>query len=263
MFNVALLTRVAHSKGIIVGCDLAHAVGNVPIYLHEWGVDFAAWCTYKYLNSGAGSIGGVFIHEKWTSNYDPNNQDLPMLRGWWGNTPSSKFSMKDEFEAASGADMFKLSNPPVVLCAMLMASLDIFDKTSMEEISRKQFLLTGYLEYLLKCHFNTSTRKKGIAEIIISEEEEDEACFLDSDLPSVEILTPSDPKQRGSQLSISFSIPLSCVQEELKKKGIVVSFIITCFYLVFYSCFISLPFSFMSILVIIVLRCDTRRVTHV
>ena len=223
-FNIPVLTQVAHSKGIIVGCDLAHAVGNVPLYLHEWNVDFAAWCTYKYLNAGAGCIGGIFVHDKWTANHNPSNQDFPMLRGWWGNVPSTKFSMKDEFEPASGADMFKLSNPPAILCAMLMASLDIFSQTSMEDISKKQFLLTGYLEYLLKLHFKQSNCLNTIADDVSND-----------GLPTVEILTPSDPKQRGSQLSICFSIPLACVQEELKKRGVVVSIALLIVYTVFYD----------------------------
>ena len=239
LFNIPLLTKVSHSKGIIVGSDLAHAVGNVPLFLHDWGVDFAAWCTYKYLNAGAGCIAGIFVHEKWTSDHEkPLNEDFPMLKGWWGNTPSTKFSMKDDFEAASGADMFKLSNPPAVLCAMLMASLDIFSQTSMQDISKKQFLLTGYLEYLLKSHFKlTSCLNNNEDENIFHQEKEDTTAsrIPVTTLPSVEIITPSNPKERGSQLSICFSIPLACVQDELKKRGIVVRYY-NAFYFVYSFC---------------------------
>jgi kynureninase len=220
LFNIPLLTKVAHSKGIIVGSDLAHAVGNVPLHLHDWEVDFAAWCTYKYLNAGAGSIAGIYVHDKWTSEHEHTlTEDFPMLKGWWGNTPSTKFSMKDDFEAASGADMFKLSNPPAILCAMLMASLDIYSQTSMQDIARKQFLLTGYLEYLLRKHFQLTSS---------IHTDNNERQHLIQNLPSVEIITPSDPQQRGSQLSICFSIPLACVQDELKKRGIVVCHSMSC-----------------------------------
>lgn len=189
LFNIAKLTQAAHAKGITVGADLAHAVGNVPLHLHEWNVDFAVWCTYKYLNGGAGSVGAAFVHEKWTSRAKERQQQLPALQGWWGNASASRFSMKDgtccathvcacmhahglvsgshtiwpiacrclffertaqlpvanasplflslltqlahsrtansDFEAAEGADMWRLSNPPHLQCASLMASLDV------------------------------------------------------------------------------------------------------------------------------------------
>jgi kynureninase len=167
-------------------------------------VDFAVWCTYKYLNSGAGGVGALYVHEKWTEK--GFSSDFPMLKGWWGNDMKTKFLFKEDFEGSEGADMFKLSNPPAMLCAMLMASLDIFSQTSIEEIWKKQFLLTGFLEYLLKSYFGTSNSISGYCET--------------QDLPSIEIITPSDPSQRGSQLSLIFSVPLASVQEELQKRGI-------------------------------------------
>ncbi|KAI1300223.1 Kynureninase [Halotydeus destructor] len=201
------ITVAAHAKGILVGVDAAHAVGNVPLQLHDWDVDFAAWCTYKYLNSGAGCLGAIFVHERFTEN--GSSTHFPMLRGWWGNKCGTKFLMNPEFDACYGADMMKMSNPPVVLVAMLMASLEIYSQTSMEEISRKQFLLTGYLEYLIKSHFAKShSNESGVISSY-------------SNKPTVEIITPSDPTKRGSQLSLMFSVPVKRVQLELEKRGVV------------------------------------------
>ncbi|OTF72588.1 kynureninase-like protein, partial [Euroglyphus maynei] len=150
LLNVKRLTEAAHKKGIIVGVDLAHAVGNVPIYLDEWNVDFAAWCTYKYMNAGAGSMGAIYVNEKYFANY---SETFPMYQGWWGNNVQTKFLMKGDFDPALGADMFKLSNPSPVLNAMLMTSLEIFEQTSMEELRQKEYLLTGYLEFMIKSFF--------------------------------------------------------------------------------------------------------------
>lgn len=207
LLNIGRLTKAAHEQRIIVGVDLAHAVGNVPVYLNEWNVDFAAWCTYKYLCSGAGGIGAIFVHEKY---FERDCDSFPMLQGWWGNNMKTKFMMKEDFDPSFGADMFKLSNPSPVLNAMLMASLDIYSQTSIEDLREKQFLLTGYLEYLIKACF---PRKS------------DDLNNMDTNwnMPSVEIITPSDPEQRGAQLSLVFDVPLQTIQEELQKKGVVVS----------------------------------------
>ncbi|XP_074598104.1 kynureninase-like [Brevipalpus obovatus] len=209
LMNIRKLTEAAHSKGIMVGLDGAHAVGNVPLYLHDWNVDFAVWCTYKYLNSGPGCLGAVFVHQRLTDGRD-SDPCFPMFRGWWGNNNKTRFLMREEFDPSVGSDMFRISNPPPLLAAPLMASLDIFDQTSMEEISKKQFLLTGYLEYLLKTHFGSH---KPILEMNNGKNADG--------TPFLNIITPSDPTQRGSQLSLVFSIPLTKVQESLQKRGIV------------------------------------------
>ncbi|XP_017461854.1 PREDICTED: kynureninase-like [Rhagoletis zephyria] len=207
LLDVAKLTKVAQEKGIVVGVDLAHAIGNVPIHLDDWNVDFAAWCTYKYLNSGAGGMGAIYVNDRYLTEY---RETFPMYQGWWGNNNKTKFMMKEDFDPALGADSFKLSNPSPVLNAMLMSSLEIFDQTTLEERCQKQFLLTGYLEFMMKFFFPQKPPKIG--------KDNNLNDFL---IPSVEIITPSDPKQRGCQLSLMFSVPLSVIQEQFQKRGIV------------------------------------------
>lgn len=124
LINVKKLTEACHRKGIIVGVDLAHAIGNVPIHLNDWNVDFAAWCTYKYLNSGAGGMAAIYIKEKHLKEANP--ETFPMYQGWWGVNNKTKFMMKEDFDPSPcAADMFKLSNPSPVLNAMLMSSLEV------------------------------------------------------------------------------------------------------------------------------------------
>ncbi|XP_076371509.1 kynureninase-like isoform X3 [Tachypleus tridentatus] len=192
------LVRAGHQKGCLVAVDLAHAVGNVRLELHKWGVDFATWCTYKYLNTGPGGIGCIFVHKRHLN--DGDDFVIPKLQGWWGNKIKTKFLMDKKFDPCDGADMFKLSNPAPLLSSTLMASLEIFEQTNMEELAAKQFLLTGYLDYLIdKC--------------FISERSETS--------PYVKIVTPRDAHERGSQLSLTFDIPLNIVQKELQRRGIV------------------------------------------
>src|SRR5690606_16861366 len=153
---------------IPVGFDLAHAVGNVPLELHDWNVDFATWCSYKYLNAGPGNVSGIFVHEK-----HGNSTELPRFSGWWGHDEEERFLMKKGFKPMHGADCWLLSNDNVLGLATLQASLDIFDKTSILELRRKSELLTGYLEFLLY-QINDKTHL-------------------------LEIITPSEPIQRGCQ----------------------------------------------------------------
>jgi kynureninase len=187
LFDIKTITEVAHRKECIVGFDIAHAVGNVPLSLHDWNVDFACWCSYKYLNCGPGSIGGCFVHEKHTltksmnpkSNVsDCNNPSN--FAGWWGHRLEDRFAMSSNFISCDGAYAYRLSNPPVLLIACVRASLDIFDSANIHKLREKSILLTGYLEYLIK---NTHELRDVIT-----------------------ILTPSDPMQRGCQLSLSFNI---------------------------------------------------------
>jgi kynureninase len=146
-FDIATITAVAQKHGIAVGIDLAHAVGNVPIALHDWNVDFAVWCSYKYLNAGPGAVAGAFIHKRHAT-----NTKLPRLAGWFGNDPNTRFRMQlePEFIPVPSADGWQISNPPIFSMAPLRASLAIFDEAGgMEAVRTKSIQLTGYLQFLL------------------------------------------------------------------------------------------------------------------
>jgi kynureninase len=189
-FDVEAVARLAHAKGCVVGFDLAHAAGNLVLSLHDWGVDFAVWCTYKYLNSGPGSVGACFVHER-----HGRRPDLPRLAGWWGHDKESRFRMEPGFRAIPGAEGWQLSNPPILSLAAIRASLDVFREAGgMEPLREKSLRLTGYLEWLL-------ARETGNA---------------------VEILTPSDPRRRGCQLSLKVKSNTSGrkVFERLEASGV-------------------------------------------
>src|SRR5256712_6348184 len=146
LFDTAAITKAAQKHGIIVGFDLAHAIGNVPLALHDWNVDFAAWCSYKYLNAGPGAVAGVFVHERHAT-----NTKLPRFAGWFGNDPNTRFRLhlEPEFIPVPSADGWQISNPPIFSMAPLRASLAIFDKSGIESLRAKSMKLTGYLEFLL------------------------------------------------------------------------------------------------------------------
>jgi kynureninase len=172
LFDLERLTSAAQKRGCVVGIDLAHAAGNVPLRLHDWKIDFAVWCSYKYLNSGPGAVAGAFIHERHAS-----NRTLPRFAGWWGNDPATRFRMQlePEFVPVPSADAWQLSNPPILAMAPLRTSLAIFDEAGgMEPLREKSRRLTGYLEFLLD--------------------------HVPSRLFSV--ITPRSPEARGCQLSI-------------------------------------------------------------
>ena len=143
VFDMKLITHEAHKHNIVVGFDLAHAVGNIELFLNEWGVDFAVWCSYKYLNSGPGSVAGVFIHEK------HHNNNLERFAGWWGHDKESRFKMPDKFIPINTAEGWQLSNPPILSLAAVRASLSIFDEVGMQALIKKSKILTSYLDYLL------------------------------------------------------------------------------------------------------------------
>jgi kynureninase len=168
-FEMREITAAGHGAGAIVGFDLAHAAGNLELHLHDWGVDFAVWCSYKYLNAGPGAVGGVFVHER-----HADCPDIPRLAGWWGHEKATRFLMGPEFHPIAGAEGWQLSNPPILQMAALRASLEIFDEAGMPALRTKSETLTGYLEFLLG-------------------EIDDER---------ISVITPSDPTQRGCQLSI-------------------------------------------------------------
>ncbi|XP_023223752.1 kynureninase-like isoform X2 [Centruroides sculpturatus] len=194
LFDIKTITEIGHKKGCIVGFDLAHTVGNTELHLHDWDVDFAAWCTYKYLNAGPGGVAAIFVNEKHTH----NRKDFPKLRGWWGVDPKMKFIMNEQrFHSCTGADMFKLSNPSPVLITMLMASLKVIEEATLKEILKKQFLLTGYFEMLIKHYFC-----------------KDENSVL-------KVITPPDPRCRGSQLTLQIKTTNHNMKSELEKRGII------------------------------------------
>ena len=167
---LAKIVDVAHEKGCLVGVDLAHAVGNIPLNLHREQVDFACWCHYKYLNSGPGAVGGCFVHEKHF-----RDDQLPKFKGWWGHHKVSRFLMNNQFEATYSAEGWQISNPPIISLACIRASLEVFkDAGGVASLREKSLKLTSYLEFLLK----TKLKHK------------------------ISILTPEDPQRRGCQLSI-------------------------------------------------------------
>jgi kynureninase len=168
-FDLPRIIRAAHAAGAAVGLDLAHAIGNVPLALHDDGADFAAWCSYKYLNGGPGAIGGAFVHERHLQ-----RTDLPRLTGWWGHEPATRFQMRAEFTAAAGAAGWAVSNPPIFSAAPLRASLPLFAEAGMQALRHKSLALTGYLESLV----------------------------LQLSGAELAVVTPAEPAQRGSQLSL-------------------------------------------------------------
>ncbi|XP_053452899.1 kynureninase isoform X2 [Nycticebus coucang] len=195
LFNIPAITKAGQAKGCFVGFDLAHAVGNVELHLHDWGVDFACWCSYKYLNSGAGGIAGAFVHEKHTHTIKP------ALVGWFGHEPRTRFEMDNKLKLIPGASGFRISNPPILLVCSLQASLEIFQQATMKALRRKSILLTGYLEYLLKHYYS-----------------KDKAH---TQKPTVNIITPSHIEHRGCQLTLTFSVSKTNVFQELEKRGVV------------------------------------------
>jgi kynureninase len=143
-FDLAAITKAAHRVGAFAGFDLAHAIGNVELKLHEWKIDFACWCSYKYLNSGPGGVAGVYIHESHAT-----NRQLPRFAGWWGHTKETRFRMEKGFEAIPTAEGWQLSNAPILSMAVHKASLDIFTEAGMDRLHQKRKLLSGWLHFVL------------------------------------------------------------------------------------------------------------------
>ncbi len=181
------ITAAGHKAGAFVGFDLAHAAGNIELKMHEWGVDFAAWCSYKYLNGGPGAVGGAFVHER-----HADCDDLPRFAGWWGHDKATRFQMGPEFVPLSGAEGWQISNPPILQMAALRASLEIFEEAGMEALTEKSKKLTGYLETLV-----TSIGDERIS-----------------------IITPTDDHQRGCQLSIRVKGGDRSLHERIMASGV-------------------------------------------
>ena len=187
------ITKAGHAVGAMVGFDLAHAAGNVVLKLHDWDVDFAAWCSYKYLNSSPGGVSGMFVHERFA-----NRPDLPRFAGWWGYDKSTRFQMEPGFKPMEGAEGWQLSNAPVLGMAAHMASISIFDEVGMERLQQKSEQLTAYLEFLI----DDLTAKHG-------------------DRCSFEIITPREKSRRGAQLSILVHGKGKALFDALSAEGVV------------------------------------------
>ena len=186
LFDMPAITRAGHAQGCVVAFDLAHAAGNVPVKLHDWDVDFAVWCTYKYLNSGPGCAGGCFVHQRHARAWD-----LPRFAGWWGHDQDTRFKMGPDFQPMAGAEGWQLSNPPIVALAPLRASLEIFADAGIEQLRKKSISLTGYLEFLL------------------DQDRSDKFT----------VITPRQPEQRGAQISIRIARNGRAVLDRLIGEG--------------------------------------------
>ncbi len=188
VFDFKKLSTIAHQQGAVVGFDLAHAAGNLQLELHDSNMDFAVWCSYKYLNSGPGSLGGCFVHER-----HANNFELPRFAGWWGHNKQTRFNMRHSFDPIPGAEGWQLSNPPILSLAAMRASYDMFNEVGMEKLNQKTSLLTGYLEFLLDEMKNDS----------------------------IQIITPRDQKYRGCQLSIQVKNADKTLFNNISKAGVI------------------------------------------
>jgi kynureninase len=187
-FDLKKISEAAHRVGAYVGFDLAHAVGNIPLQLHDWNVDFACWCSYKYLNSGPGGVGGAYVHE-----HHATNPKVFRLAGWWGNDEETRFKMEKGFVPKKSAESWQMSNAPVFNMVAHHAALDIFDKAGMTALREKSEKLTAYLEFLLNQITN---------------------------LPFV-IITPDQPQRRGCQLSLLFQDRGKEVFDKLTEQGVI------------------------------------------
>ncbi len=186
--DIKNIAALGHAKSCIVGIDLAHGVGNISPELHDSGVDFAAWCTYKYLNSGPGSLAGLFVHEK-----HAQNRNLPRFAGWWNHNKETRFNMRQQFDVMPGAEGWQLSNPPILSMAAIKASLDMFDAVGMKALRDKSEKLTGYFEFLIQ--------------------------QIETD--RIKIITPSNPKERGCQLSIQVKDADKSLHQKLMDKNVI------------------------------------------
>lgn len=190
LFELEPLCQKTHEIGAIFGVDLAHAAGNVPLKLHDWKVDFASWCSYKYMNSGPGGISGVFVHET----HFKEMEKTPRFEGWWGHDKTTRFKMPDQFIPIQGAEAWQLSNPPIFQLAALKASLELFDEAGIENLRAKSEKLTGFLEQCL------------------------------SRLDHIDIFTPTEKHLRGSQLSLTWQGVNKEKVQDLRQKGVICDF---------------------------------------
>ena len=203
LLELESITAAAHAQGCLVGVDLAHAAGNVRLALHAWEVDFAAWCSYKYLNSGPGALAGAFVHERHLGRAGAAEfaafRAQPRFEGWWGNDPGQRFEMGPEFVPVQAADAWQLSNPPILALAPVRVSLELFDEVGLERLEHKSRRLTGYLEALL-----------------------DQVVARDP--AALSVITPRDPAQRGCQLSVLAHREPQRLHERLQAAGVISDF---------------------------------------
>jgi kynureninase len=186
--DIKKIAELGHAKKCMVGIDLAHGAGNIQPDLHDSSIDFAAWCTYKYLNSGPGSLSGLFVHEK-----HAQRKDLPRFAGWWNHNKETRFNMRQPFDVMSGAEGWQLSNPPILSMAAIKASLDIFEKVGMDALVKKSKKLTGFFEYLVN--------------------------EIASD--TIKIITPTNPNERGCQLSLQVKNADKNLHKKLTENNII------------------------------------------
>ncbi len=196
LFDIPRIVEAAHNAGCVAGFDLAHAAGNAPLRLHDWNVDFAVWCSYKYLNAGPGSLAGAFVHER---HHDANagngrGPSSRRLEGWWGNHPESRFQMRPAFSPAKGAEAWALSNPPILSAAPLRASLDLFDEVGMPALREKSLALHAYARELL------------------------------DEVSGATLITPSDDASHGCQLSLTVNTDARALQKSLAAAGVITDF---------------------------------------
>lgn len=192
VFDMKTITEAGHKQGAYVGWDLAHAAGNIELQLHDWKVDFAAWCSYKYMNSGPGNASGCFVHEM-----HHNDADLPRFAGWWGHNKERRFKMEPKFDPVRGAEGWQISNLPILSLAPYLASVDMFAEVGMTKLITKRNLITAYLEFILK--------------------------EIDNELEGAdfEIITPSNQEERGCQLSVYLHGQGRELFERLMKNGVI------------------------------------------
>jgi len=188
VFDFKRITELGHQYGCTVGFDLAHGAGNLELSLHDDGVDFAVWCSYKYMNSGPGSLGGCFVHER-----HANDSSLPRFAGWWGHNKATRFNMRHDFDPIPGAEGWQLSNPPILSLAAMLASLEIFNKVGMAALREKSVQLTSYLEEQL----------------------------MTIDTNRIQIITPTNIKERGCQLSIQVKEADKALYDAITAKGVI------------------------------------------
>ena len=202
------IAKLGHQYGCKVGIDLAHGVGNILPNLHDSGVDFAAWCTYKYMNSGPGSLGGIFVHER-----HAHDESLKRFAGWWSQNKDTRFDMRQPLDIIPGAEGWQLSNPPILSMAAIKASLELFSEVGMPALRKKSIRLTGYLEYLI----------------------------LELQNEHISIITPKDPEQRGCQLSIQVRNADKSLHTKLSEANVITDWrtpdVIRCAPVPFYNSF--------------------------
>ncbi|MDI1257623.1 MAG: kynureninase [Flavobacterium sp.] len=191
VFDMKAITEAGHKAGAKVGFDLAHAAGNIKLELHDWNVDFAAWCSYKYMNSGPGNASGIFVHEKFH-----NDKDLVRFAGWWGHNKERRFKMEPDFDPVHGADGWQISNLPILSLAPYLASVEMFAEVGMENLIAKRDKITSYLEFILH--------------------------EIDKEVDSTfEIITPTNPTERASQLSVFLHGEGRSLFDYLMKNGVI------------------------------------------